>query len=159
LIRYGGEFVDEVISRAEGSWLTTTDGRRILDFTSGQMCATIGHSHPAVVDALSAAAREVMHLFSGMLSPAVLELAEELVAALPRPLDKVLLVNTGSESNEAALKMAKMHTGGFEVLAMAGSWHGMTSGAASSTYSAGRRGYGPGMPGTMALPTPNCYRC
>src|SRR5439155_20651311 len=52
LIRYGGEFVDEVISRAEGSWLTTTEGRRILDFTSGQMCATIGHSQPAMVAAV-----------------------------------------------------------------------------------------------------------
>ncbi|MGH3712499.1 MAG: aspartate aminotransferase family protein [Micromonosporaceae bacterium] len=159
LIRYGGEFVDEVIERAEGSWLTTTDGRRILDFTSGQMCATIGHSHPAVVAALSEAAQQVIHLFSGMLAPAVLELAAELAALLPDPLDKLLLVNTGSESNEAALRIAKLHTGGFEVLGLSGSWHGMTSGAASSTYSAGRRGYGPGLPGTMALPTPNCYRC
>ncbi|MQA27911.1 MAG: aminotransferase class III-fold pyridoxal phosphate-dependent enzyme [Micromonosporaceae bacterium] len=159
LIRYGGEFVDDVIERAQGSWLTSVDGRRILDFTSGQMCATLGHSHPDVVDALSAAARDVIHLFSGMLAPAVLELARELAAALPGSLDKVLLVNTGSESNEAALRLAKLHTGGFEVLAMSGSWHGMTSGASSSTYSAGRRGYGPGLPGTMALPTPNCYRC
>jgi 2,2-dialkylglycine decarboxylase (pyruvate) len=45
------------------------------------------------------------------------------------------------------------------VLAFTGSWHGMTAGASSSTYSAGRRGYGPGLPGTMALPTPNPYRC
>ena len=51
LIRYGGEFPDFLVERAEGSWLTTEDGRRILDFTSGQMCSTLGHGHPAILDA------------------------------------------------------------------------------------------------------------
>ena len=57
-----------------------------------------------------------------------------------------MFLSTGGEANEAALRLAKLHTGGHEVLAFAGSWHGMTAGAASSTYSAGRRGYGPASP-------------
>ncbi len=159
LIRYGGEFADLLIERAEGSWLTTADGRRILDFTSGQMCATLGHGHPAMLEAMREAGERVVHLFSGFLSRDVTELARELMAVLPEPLARAMFLSTGGEANEAALRLAKLHTGGHEVLAFAGSWHGMTAGAASSTYSAGRRGYGPGMPGTMALPTPNAYRC
>ena len=159
LIRYGGEFSDLLIERAEGSWLTTEDGRRILDFTSGQMCATLGHGHPAILEAMREASGRVVHLFSGFLSRDVTELARELMAVLPAPLARAMFLSTGGEANEAALRLAKLHTGGHEVLAFAGSWHGMTAGAASSTYSAGRRGYGPGLPGTMALPTPNAYRC
>ena len=159
LIRYGGEFADVLIERARGSWLTTADGRRILDFTSGQMCATLGHGHPAILDAMRDAGERVVHLFSGFLSRDVTELARELMAVLPEPLARAMFLSTGGEANEAALRLAKLHTGGHEVLAFAGSWHGMTAGAAASTYSAGRRGYGPALPGTMALPTPNAYRC
>lgn len=159
LIRYAGDFVDTVIDRADGAWMTTVDGRRILDFTSGQMCATLGHNHPAIVRAMHEAGERVLHLFSGMVSPDVIDLATELVELLPEPLRRAMFVSTGGESNEAALRMAKLHTGAFEVVAFTGSWHGMTAGASSSTYSAGHKGYGPAMPGTMALPTPNCYRC
>jgi 2,2-dialkylglycine decarboxylase (pyruvate) len=159
LIRYGGEFADLLVERAHGSWLETADGRRILDFTSGQMCATLGHGHPAIIDAMRDAGERVVHLFSGFLSRDVTELARELMAVLPEPLARAMFLSTGGEANEAALRLAKLHTGGHEVLAFAGSWHGMTAGAASSTYSTGRRGYGPALPGTMALPTPNAYRC
>ena len=159
LIRYGGEFADLLVARADGSWLTTEDGRRILDFTSGQMCATLGHGHPAILDAMRDAGDRVVHLFSGFLSRDVTELARELMTILPAPLARAMFLSTGAEANEAALRLAKLHTGGHEVLAFAGSWHGMTAGAAASTYSAGRRGYGPALPGTMALPTPNAYRC
>ncbi|HEY9619709.1 MAG TPA: aspartate aminotransferase family protein [Crinalium sp.] len=159
LVRYGGEFSPVLIQRAKGSYIYDQSGRAILDFTSGQMCATLGHNHPAVVEAIQKACREVIHLFSGMLSPAVVELAQSLCQLLPPSLQKVLLVNTGSEANEAALRMAKLKTEGFEVIGLSASWHGMTAGASSSGYIAARKGYGPAMPGTMAIPTPNCYRC
>ena len=159
LIRYGGDFMPMLIERAQGSYVYDSDGRAILDFTSGQMCATLGHNHPAVVAAVRASCDRSFHLFSAMLSPEVVGLAEDLAALLPPRLQKTMLLSTGAEANEAALRLAKLKTGGFEVLALSGSWHGMTSGAASSTYSGGRRGYGPAMPGTMALPGPNAFRC
>ncbi len=159
LIRYGGEFAPVTIARATGCWLYDTDGRAILDFTSGQMCATLGHSHPRVLEAIGQASREAIHLYSTMLSPPVLQLAERLIGMLPAPLAKVMFLSTGSEANEAALRMAKLSTGGFEVIGFDRSWHGMTAGSSASTYSGGRRGYGPAMPGTLALPTPNAYRC
>ena len=159
LIRYGGSFAPMLIHYAKGTYVYDQSGRAILDFTSGQMCATLGHNHPAVVEAIHQACQGVLHLYSGMLSPSVAQLAQMLCQLLPPQLQKVLFVNTGSESNEAALRMAKLKTGGFEVIGLSGSWHGMTAGASSSTYLTARKGYGPTVPGTMAIPTPNCYRC
>lgn len=158
LVRYGGQFSPELIARAAGSWVYTADDRPVLDFTSGQMSAILGHSHPDIVSTVSRQIAELDHLFSGMLSEPVLTLAERLSATLPEPLSKVLLLSTGAESNEAAIRMAKLVTGKHEIVSFARSWHGMTHAAAASTYSAGRRGYGPVAPGNFALPTPNPYR-
>ena len=118
LIRYGGEFVPPLIERAFGCYLYESDGRAILDFTSGQMCSTLGHSHPAVVSAIEESCRQAIHLFSWMLSPPVIELCHALAEMLPPTLQKVLLLSTGGESNEAALRMAKLHTGGFEIVGL-----------------------------------------
>src|SRR5690348_2620509 len=158
LVRYGGTFTREIIDRAEGSFVFTEDGRRILDFTSGQMSAILGHSHPEIVDTVQRQAAKLDHLFSGMLSRPVVELSRRLAESLPAPLEKALLLTTGAESNEAALRMAKLVTGGHEVVAFSRSWHGMTLGAANATYSAARRGYGPAAPGNFVLPTPDVYR-
>jgi 2,2-dialkylglycine decarboxylase (pyruvate) len=159
LIRYGGEFFGETVVRAEGSWLETASGRRVLDFTAGQICATIGHNHPRVIEAIRRACDEVIHLNAWMLSPPVLELAGALVATLPPALSRAMFLSTGGESIEAAVRMAKLHTGGFEVLSLTRSWHGLTGGAAALTLAGGRRGYGPPLPGAFALPAPYAYRC
>ena len=159
LIHYGRDFLDELIVRAKGSYLYTEDGRAILDFSSGQMCATIGHSHPKILKAIKKAGETVIHLDSTMLSPDVVALANRLCELLPEQLSKVQLLNTGGEANEAALRLAKIATGRFEIIGMAGSWHGTTTGAASTTYAHGRKKYGPVMPGSLAIPSPNCYRC
>ena len=160
LVRYigAGGFVREIIDRAEGGFVYTADGRRLLDFTSGQMSAILGHSHPAVVATIQRQAATLDHLFSGMLSRPVVELARRLAGSLPAPLEKVLLLTTGAESNEAAIRMAKLVTGRHEIISFARSWHGMTQAAASATYSSGRKGYGPAAPGNFAIPTPNAYR-
>lgn len=196
VVRYGGAFTPEIIDRAEGSYVYTEGGRRILDFTSGQMSAILGHAHPEIVATVRRQVGTLDHLFSGMLSRPVVELSRRLadsldkaVAGLPAaqsgggsvgsgsvgdgpvgdgsvdggsvgggPLTKVLLLTTGAESNEAAVRMAKLVTGGHEIVSFAGSWHGMTQAAAAATYSAGRKGYGPNAPGNIAIPTPNAYR-
>lgn len=157
LVRYGGAFDPAIIERAEGSFVYDADGKPILDFTSGQMSALLGHSHPRIVSTVQRQVGTVAHLFSGMLSRPVVDLAARLAALAPG-LDKVLLLSTGAESNEAALRMAKLVTGKHEVVAFSKSWHGMTGAAASATYSAGRKGYGPTMPGSITIPAPNTYR-
>ena len=159
LIRYAGGFAPEVVRRAEGAWVETEEGRRILDFTSGQICSTLGHNHPRIADAVRRALDEVVHLNSWMLSEPVLALAERLVGLFPAPLDRVVLLNTGSEANEVALKLAKMHTGRFEVAALTRSFHGLVSGVASINFSMAHAGYGPLLPGAFAVPAPYAYRC
>ena len=157
LIRYGGSFEPAIIERAAGSFVYDADDRPILDFTSGQMSALLGHSHPRIVSTVSRQVGQVAHLFSGMLSRPVVELAERLAALAPG-LDRVLLLSTGAESNEAAIRMAKLVTGKHEIVAFSKSWHGMTGVAASATYSAGRKGYGPAAVGALAIPAPNSFR-
>jgi 2,2-dialkylglycine decarboxylase (pyruvate) len=159
LIRYGGAFADYLVVRARGSWLETADGRRVLDFTAGQICATVGHNHPSVTEAIRRSLDEVIHLNSWMLSPPVLDLADALLATVPAPLERAMFLSTGGESVEVAVRMAKLASGRFEVASLTRSWHGLTGGAAALTLAAGRRGYGPTLPGSFALPAPYAYRC
>lgn len=157
LLRYGGTFEPLIIERAQGSYVYDADGRAILDFTSGQMSAILGHSHPRIVATLQSQIAKLDHLFSGMLSRPVVNLAERLAKLAPG-LDKVILLSTGAEVNEAAIRLAKLVTGKHEVVAFSKSWHGMTGAAASATFSAGRKGYGPAAVGSLAIPPPNPYR-
>lgn len=89
-----------------------------------------------------------------MLSRPVVELSRRLAGSLPAPLKKALLLSTGEESNEAAIRLTRLVTGGHEIVSFARSWHGMTQAAVGATYSAGRRGYGPAAPGNFAIPVP-----
>jgi 2,2-dialkylglycine decarboxylase (pyruvate) len=159
LIRYGGDVYPEIVEKAQGCYVWDAAGKKILDFTSGQMCATVGHNHPNIVAAIKKSCDTALHLFSGMIPRSVVQLAEALAKIVPKPLNKALFVNTGSESNEAAIKMAKLATGGFEVVGLGGSWHGVTGSASAVSFASDRKGYGPGMPGTFVLPEPNAYRC
>jgi 2,2-dialkylglycine decarboxylase (pyruvate) len=157
LLRYGGDFVPFVPQRAEGAFLYDADGRRVLDFTSGQMSAILGHSHPEIVATVRDAVGRLDHLFSSMLSAPVVDLAEALAGLVP-DLPKVMLLSTGGEANEAAIRLAKLVTGKWEIVGFTQSWHGMTGGAAAATYKAGRRGIGPLAAGSFGLPAPNAYR-
>ena len=111
LIRYGGDLYPEIIEKAQGCYVWDSTGKKILDFTSGQMCATVGHSHPNIVAAIKNGCDSALHLFSGMIPRSVVRLAAALAKIVPKPLRKSLLLNTGSESNEAAIKMAKLAAG------------------------------------------------
>lgn len=157
LVNYGAEFVPFVATRAEGAFVYDASGRRVLDFTSGQMSAILGHSHPEIVAVVREQIGRLDHLFSSMLSPPVVDLAERLAGLVPT-LPRVMLLSTGGEANEAAIRLAKLYTGKWEVVGFASSWHGMTGGAASATYKAGRRGYGPLAAGSFAIPAPNAFR-
>ena len=159
LIRYGQGDIEKLYVSSKGATVRDDEGREILDFTSGQMCATLGHSHPAIVKAIQSGAEDRIHLFSGMIPEAVVKLAQKLSQWLPSPLSRSMFVNTGSESNEVALRMAKIVTGGYEVVALGGSWHGVTGQAAAASFASERRGYGPKVPGVSVIPEPYSYRC
>jgi 4-aminobutyrate aminotransferase-like enzyme len=88
-------------------------------------------------------AKHLDHLFSGMISPPVVRLAKQLTDLTPPGLDKAIFLSTGSESNEAAIRLAKVFTGKFEIVGLSAGWHGMTGGSVGAQYHSGRTGYGP----------------
>ncbi|KAK7741940.1 hypothetical protein SLS62_010875 [Diatrype stigma] len=158
LLYYGTAFNKDVICGAKGLYIYTASGRKILDWTSGQMSCLLGHGHPEVVRTIADHAASLDHLFSGMVSPPVVSLGARLCSLLPPGLDKAFFLSTGGESNEAAIKMAKVFTGRFEIVGLGGSWHGVTAQALGTQYHFGRRGQGPLVPGMHMLPPPNAYR-
>ncbi|KAH8157287.1 hypothetical protein CIB48_g10957 [Xylaria polymorpha] len=158
LMSTGVPYSPAIITRALGTKLYDQKGREILDFTSGQMSSLLGHCHPEIVEVVKKNIAELDHLLSNMITQPVVMLAERLARFLPAPLEKSFFLNTGSETTEAALKMAKVFTGKFEIVAFSASYHGLTQGAGSATYSAGRKNGGPATPGMLAFPAPYAYR-
>ncbi|KAI1346362.1 pyridoxal phosphate-dependent transferase [Xylaria sp. FL0043] len=158
LMSTGVPYSPAIITKAIGTVLHDQNGHEILDFTSGQMSSLLGHSHPEIVEVVQSNISILDHLLSNMITQPVVSLAERLARFLPPPLAKSFFLNTGSETTEAALKMAKLFTGKFEIVAFAASFHGLTQGAGSATYSAGRRNGGPSTPGMLAFPAPYAYR-
>lgn len=156
----GAEHYNFLIEKAQGSMIWADDGSQVLDFTSGQMCSTLGHSHPAIRAAVEKAFAECVHLFSGYLAKENVNFMALLSEILPEGLSKMLFVNTGGESNEAALRLAKMYTQRYEIVALQNGWAGQTLGASSLTFYGNiRKGYGPAMAGSSCIPNPNCYHC
>ena len=158
LMTTGVPFSPIIITKAKGTKLYDADNRQILDFTSGQMSSLLGHSHPEIVEVVKTYVEELDHLLSNMITQPVVDLAERLAGILPGSLKKSFFLNTGSETTEAAIKMAKCYTGKFEIIAFSASYHGLTQGSGSATYSAGRRNGGPSMPGQLVFPAPYAYR-
>lgn len=86
------------------------------------MSSILGHSHPAIVEVVKDSVSNLDHLLTSFISEPVADLANNLCALLPDPLDKTFFLNTGSEVNEAAIKIAKCSTGKFEIIAFSSSY-------------------------------------
>jgi 4-aminobutyrate aminotransferase len=152
-----------VIARGEGATVEDVDGNVFLDCAAGIAVNSTGHAHPTVVAAIVDQARKFLHM-SGTdfyYEPQV-RLGEELAATAPMagPV-RTFFANSGTEANEAAIKLARYHTKRFGILGFLGSFHGRTLGALSLTSSRAiqRRGFGPMAPGTFHAPYATCYRC
>lgn len=127
------------IVRGEGVWLYTEDGRRIMDGVSSWWVNIHGHSHPKLNEALAAQARELEHvIFAGCTHRPAVELAERLLAVLPKGLARVFYSDNGSTAVEAGLKMALQYWSNrgerrTRLLSLAGGYHGDTAGAMSAS--------------------------
>ena len=121
------------IQRAEGVYLYTPEGKRYVDLVSGVSVSNVGHSNQEVVAAVCEQAARHMHLmvYGEIIQQPQVEHATLLAANLPGNLDVVYYVNSGSEANEAAVKLAKRKTGRREVISCINSYHGSTHGALS----------------------------
>src|SRR5258708_1624215 len=121
------------ISRAEGSWLVASDGRRYLDFIAGIGVSALGHGNPEVLDAIAVQARHHLHVmvYGEYVIESQVLLARRLVELLPRPLERVYFTNSGAEAIECAMKVARKFTGRAGFVALEGAYHGDTRGALS----------------------------
>ena len=152
-----------VIAKGTGASVEDVDGNVFLDCTAGIAVTATGHSHPEVVQAIVDQAQKFLHM-SGTdfyYEPQV-RLAEELSALAPMPgPHKSFFGNSGTEANEAALKLAKYYTKRHQVIAFFGAFHGRSMGSLSATASkvTQRKGFAPMVPGTHHAPYPDCYRC
>jgi len=152
-----------VMARGEGAFVEDVDGNVFLDCTAGIAVTATGHSHPAVVAAIVDQAQKFLHM-SGTdfyYEPQV-RLGEELSAIAPMPgPHRSFFGNSGTEANEAAIKLAKYYTKRPYIIAFFGAFHGRTMGSLSLTASklTQRRGFGPLVPGVYHAPYANCYRC
>ncbi len=121
------------ITRAENIYLYDDKDRKIIDLCAGVSVSNIGHQHPAVVEAVKKQADEYMHIhvYGELLQTPQVEYAKLLTAQLSSKLDAVYFVNSGSEANEGALKLAKRFTGRYQVFSFKNAYHGSTCGALS----------------------------
>src|SRR5256885_230965 len=152
-----------VIERGSGATVEDVDGNVFLDCAAGIAVNATGHSHPAVVKAITDQAQKFLHM-SGTdfyYEPQV-RLAEELAAIAPIAGGvRSFFGNSGTEAIEACLKLARYATGRQNIIAFLGGFHGRTMGSLALTASKAiqRRGFGPLLPGVYHAPYPDTYRC
>src|SRR6202042_2731823 len=151
-----------VVSRGEGAIIEDLDGNRFLDFNAGIAVASTGHCHPKVVAAIEQQSKRLIHMSgTDFYYENMVELGEKLASIAPGggP-HRVYFGNSGTEATEAAMKLARYHTGRDKFIAFAGSFHGRTMGALSLTASkvTQRRGFGPLVPGVYHAQFPDPYR-
>lgn len=139
------------IVEGKGTEVFDTTGKRYLDFTSGIAVCSLGHAHPAIVEAIQKQSKKLWHISNLFESPGQEQLAASLVKDLP--LSYAFFCNSGAEANEAAIKLARKHTGKHKIIVFEQSFHGRTFGAMSATgQDKVRNGFGPLVSEFITLP-------
>jgi acetylornithine/LysW-gamma-L-lysine aminotransferase len=123
-----------VITRGKGALLWDINGQEYVDCASSYGVAALGHCHPKVVAAIKAQAEQLITCHSCYYNDKRAEFIEKLVKITPKGLDKAFLSNSGAESVECAIKLARKFTGKPEIIALMGAFHGKTMGALSATW-------------------------
>lgn len=154
------EISGPVLVSGKGSLVWDVNGKEYLDFNSGQMCSALGHSHPRIVDAIKSAADRFIHASSSYFNIEEIRLAENLSDCLPPPLNRCLFLESGSDSNEVAIQIAKRFTGRYEIASPHTGFHGLSDASRAVTFGTDwNKGYGPYAPGSYAFMGPFCHRC
>jgi len=153
-----------VVARGSGAVIEDVDGNRFLDFTAGIAVTATGHCHPEVTAAIQDQAAKLIHMSgTDFYYEPQIDLAQRLCEAAPGATPKrVFFTNSGAEALEAALKLARWHTGRSRAIAFLGAFHGRTYGAMSLSGSklVHRRGFSPLVPDIHHVPYPRgCQGC
>ena len=147
-----------VIAGGEGSWFWDTDGKRYLDFQSQLVNLSLGHQHPAIVDAIKAQADKLCYIGPSMGSDVRSELAELMNDITPGNLTSTFFTTGGAAANETAVRLARHYTGRHKVIARYRSYHGATGGALSLTGDPRHHLTRADMPGIVRMLDPYAYR-
>ena len=150
-----------VMDYGKGTEVWDVDGNRFLDFAAGIAVVATGHSHPQVVKAIQDQAERFIHISSDFYHEKWVELSEKFNQIAPFSEDAaVFLTNSGTESVEAAIKLARYHTGKSQLIGFLGAFHGRTMGSITMTASKPvyHRGFFPLMNGVVHVPFPDPYR-
>lgn len=147
-----------IFERAAGSEIWDTAGKRYLDFNSGQMCSALGHNHPRVTKTVQAALEQLTHASSVYYNVPQVTLAKRLAETVALPLKRCLFIQSGADSNEAAVLFARRATGCNGIGALHLSFHGYSDATRAMSYIANVAGHGPSLPDVHAIPAPYAYR-
>ena len=149
------------VTRAEGCFFWDAAGQRYLDMSSQLICSNLGHQNQAVIDAICAQARELAYIGPSYACDVRARLAQKLLEVMPKGIDKFFFTTSGTEANEAAIKIARLYTGKHKVIARYTSYHGSTAGSIAATGDFRRWFAEPTgkIPGVVFGPEANCYRC
>ena len=147
-----------VFVRAEGTQVWDRDGKSYLDFNSGQMCSWLGHNNPRVTEAVQQGLTQLTHASSVYYNEPQVRLAKKLAETLDAPLRRSLFIQSGADSNEAAILFARRATGKSGIAALHLSFHGYTDVSRAMSYIAAAPNHGPTIPDLYAVPTPYAYR-
>ena len=142
------------VKKAKGVYITSTTGKKYLDFVAGISACSLGHLHPKVVSAIRKQTKKYMHVmvYGEFAQEPSVNLCKELVAILPENQESIYLTNSGAEAIEGAIKLAKRATGRSELIGSFKSYHGSTHGALSLLGSENQKeGYRPLIPGTRFI--------
>ncbi len=146
---------------AEGCYFFDGNGKKYLDLSSQLMCVSLGHKNPAVIKAIQDQAQSLAYAAPGFATEVRAVLSELLLEVLPKGLEKFYFSTSGTEANEAAIKIARMYTGKYKIISRYNSYHGSTAAAISATGDPRRWFAEPSgkIDGVIFGPECNCYRC
>jgi len=123
-----------VLNKGKGAIVWDINGKEYLDFTSSYGVALLGHSHPKIVEAVCRQAERLISCHAGFYNDVRTEFLQKLAGITPKDLEKSFLSNSGAESIECAIKLARKFTGKTEIISLMGAFHGKTMGALSATW-------------------------
>ncbi|HLH00617.1 MAG TPA: aminotransferase class III-fold pyridoxal phosphate-dependent enzyme [Bryobacteraceae bacterium] len=149
------------IADAEGCYFIDGNGKRYLDFSAQLMCVNIGHKNRAVIEAIAAQARQLAYVSPVFATEPRAELSRLLLDVLPAGIEKFFFVTSGTEANEAAIKIARLFTGKTKIISRYRSYHGSTMASIAATGEPRRWPVEPGGKGqgVVFAPEVNCYDC
>ena len=147
---------DRVITKGKGALVWDINGNEYIDCTGSYGVAVVGHCHPKVVEAVQRQVEKLIACHASFYNDARSELLQKLIGLAPKGMDRVFLSNSGAESVECAIKLARKYSGKPEIIAMMGAFHGKTMGALSATWKKKYRDpFMPLVPGFKHVPPNN----